>query len=222
MREIQPGPTEAFIGDLQPLGASSRVVVFAQDPVLGKQVFISDGTAAGTPPVTTYPVTAAPRDLRVVGTRVFLSLDDGIHGREPFVLDLRELEAGSLVTLGRACARRLKTPHVHAEGTPSLGHGDFAITLADAPSHAAAWLAIGLATRPDAAHSLCAVRHTVPFETYAVLSDALGRARVGFSIPGDPALLGVTLFADWSVADPGGPFLGSMSQTRLLQVVVGR
>ncbi len=91
------------LGDLHPgrLGSLDAGPIFASDgarvffpaftPGAGVELWSSDGTPGGTALVQDIAPGAAgshPRELAVIGSRLFFSADDGLHGQEPWSLTL--------------------------------------------------------------------------------------------------------------------------------------
>jgi ELWxxDGT repeat protein len=97
--DIVPGPAGSAPEDItyaigqQGQSPPNQVLVYfsAWDPVHGRQLWKSDGTAAGTvmlSDVNPGPAGLAPEDITpLVGTTAMFSGDDGVHGREPWVTD---------------------------------------------------------------------------------------------------------------------------------------
>ncbi|MCC6748385.1 MAG: PKD domain-containing protein [Deltaproteobacteria bacterium] len=83
--------TPAGVGEakaLTPVG--SRVFFTATDSTRGTELWVSDGTVAGTTPVADLNAGAAssyPGHLAAVGGTLVFTADDGVHGREPWVSD---------------------------------------------------------------------------------------------------------------------------------------
>ncbi len=83
--------------DVKGLTAVGSKVFFAATDGTGRQLWVSDGTAAGTKvvkalgtpatPTNPYPAGANPAVVAVVGSQVLFAADDGIHGRELWVTD---------------------------------------------------------------------------------------------------------------------------------------
>ena len=88
-----------LIGDIKPVGGSDprtlvtageRVFFSANDGTHGRELWVSDGTAAGTRLVKDIRRGATgsqPDTLTRVGTRVYFTANDGSHGRELWVSD---------------------------------------------------------------------------------------------------------------------------------------
>jgi ELWxxDGT repeat protein len=87
----------------------SSVIFAATDPANGQEVWISDGTAAGTSIVRDIRPGSAgssPAGFAVVGNRVYFSANDGTNGSEPWFTDgttggtqmLRDIRTGGLAS----------------------------------------------------------------------------------------------------------------------------
>src|SRR5262249_22140479 len=99
VKDIQPGAGDAFDqaydNDDVDLGnhwatLGGSVVFPANDGVTGQELWISDGTAAGTVSLGDLGPGAAgsePRWITAVAGRIFFTADDGVHGRELWVTD---------------------------------------------------------------------------------------------------------------------------------------
>ncbi len=84
----------ASIGTLTAVGTK---VFFAATDSTGRQLWVSDGTSAGTKvvkalgtpatPTNLYPAGASPVVVAVVGSQVLFAADDGVRGRELWVTD---------------------------------------------------------------------------------------------------------------------------------------
>jgi ELWxxDGT repeat protein len=85
--------TTAIYKDIEPFElrwAGNRLFFVANDGTHGNELWVSNGTHAGTHQVkdsVTGPDSAQIYDMIVVGNRVFYEENDGIHGYEPWVSD---------------------------------------------------------------------------------------------------------------------------------------
>jgi ELWxxDGT repeat protein len=87
VRDIRPGGSSAP-SSLTPVG--QRLFFTATDGVFGRELWVSDGTEAGTARVRDIrpgPKGSRPRSLTAVGSRIFFTASDGVHGIEPWVSD---------------------------------------------------------------------------------------------------------------------------------------
>ncbi|MCR9243641.1 MAG: hypothetical protein NXI31_01325 [bacterium] len=91
---------------LRLIAANERVFFDAEHPELGRELWVSDGTAAGTTVIDISPGagSALIRDGATLGDRVVFAARDGTTGHEPFVSDgtaagtrlLRDIELGAV------------------------------------------------------------------------------------------------------------------------------
>jgi ELWxxDGT repeat protein len=98
VRDIVPGPLSSnprdityAVGQQLPNPPNQVLVYFsAWTPATGRQLWKSNGTAAGTTMLTDVngPVGLSPEDITPAdGTDAMFSANDGVHGREPWVTD---------------------------------------------------------------------------------------------------------------------------------------
>ena len=83
MKDIFPGSRSSEITGLT--AAGDRLYFVADDGVHGRELWVSDGTDAGTHLVADLlpgPGSSLPQDLHAVGQRLVFSAYDGVHGRE--------------------------------------------------------------------------------------------------------------------------------------------
>ena len=92
MRDLSPGPNSGFPRNL--IGTSGGLFFEQSEDLTGRFLWISDGTEAGTRPLTSAQVANSAQELVAAGTGVaFYGLDDD-HGIEPWFSD--GTEAGTL------------------------------------------------------------------------------------------------------------------------------
>ncbi|KRE95297.1 hypothetical protein ASG76_06455 [Nocardioides sp. Soil774] len=111
LADAWPGAAGSSPRDLVVLG--DAVVYTARTAQAGRELWVSDGTPAGTrllSDVRPGQASSTPMDLEVVGDRVWFTADDGVHGRELWSSDGTptgtRLEAD--VVAGTASARPLE------------------------------------------------------------------------------------------------------------------
>jgi ELWxxDGT repeat protein len=84
----RPGGRVASIDEL--VGAGDRLFFTAETPQLGDELWVSDGTVAGTAPVVDLRPggeSSNPRGLTLLGGEIYFAADDGVHGRELWAAD---------------------------------------------------------------------------------------------------------------------------------------
>jgi hypothetical protein len=194
----------------------------------GLQVWVSDGSLAGTQPlgrVGTRPGIGAVRLDRFTpfGTRVLFVCDDGITGDELWIVSLGGSGTAYTQTYGEACqGTGGKEPRIGALGAPVIGSGTFAVTLADALPAAPAVLNCGFAPS-SLSFGACRLLVQVPVIPLAtVQTTVVGGGTVTLAIPNDPRLVGVMLFGQWAVADPQGQLRGFAALSDGLLMRLGR
>jgi ELWxxDGT repeat protein len=92
---VGPGTASGLTSEaLLPLPAEGKLLFAADDGVHGLELWLSDGTEAGT--VMLHDIApgaygSAPAGLTLSGDLVGFSAEDGVHGREPWVLERARL-----------------------------------------------------------------------------------------------------------------------------------
>ena len=101
VRDVRPGPASSRIGTIA--SAGDRVFFSADGGDSGEhgvELWTSDGTPTDTRLVAHIaegPRSSSPREITRVGNRVFFSADDGVAGREPWVLPLDSTLLGRII-----------------------------------------------------------------------------------------------------------------------------
>lgn len=101
VRDIRPGPASSRIGTIA--SAGDRVFLSADDGEHGVELWTSDGNVSGgsgtrlVADVAEGPRSSFPREITRIGNRVFFSADDGVVGREPWVLPLDSTLLGRII-----------------------------------------------------------------------------------------------------------------------------
>jgi ELWxxDGT repeat protein len=93
LKDIYPGPISSGIWNLTAL--NSQLVFTANDNVHGIELWISDGTSAGTQLLANIaqdfvgspPQSSSPGNLAVIGNRLYFSADNKTDGKEPWISD---------------------------------------------------------------------------------------------------------------------------------------
>ena len=87
LADLCPGPCSSFPTSAARLPGA---LVFAAAHTFGGELYRTDGTPAGTTLLADLcpgECGSRPSSLTTIGERVFLSADDGVHGREPWITD---------------------------------------------------------------------------------------------------------------------------------------
>ena len=203
--DLAPGPGDARPRDLVATGA--RSVWFRAAPTGDPELWVTDGTSTGTRRVADLrqgPVGSAPRPLAAPHGRLWFAADDGVAGREPWLIDVG-------ATSWRA------TPGCSSSGPPVPLH-------VDDPVLGARWTFGGRA-RADvvALVPILGPIAAVPFDLGVagcrLAVDPLGGLQlgpivpagrptwqVGFDLPADPALDGLELAVQAAFLRQATPF----------------
>jgi len=112
-------------------------------------------------------------------------------------------------------------PAIVPIGTPLLGNASFAVGLLQGLPSSFAVLAASL-TPGNTPFSGCTVWLGGSIVTVGfALLDGSGAAQLPFAITNSPAALGVTLYAQYLVADPQGPQSGGITFSNALSILIG-
>ena len=89
VKDVYPGTGLGLIFASTELAATSQALFFnANDGVTGNELWISDGTTAGTRQVVDlHPGSASPRSLMAFGNELLFVAIDTAHGQEPWITD---------------------------------------------------------------------------------------------------------------------------------------
>ena len=214
-----------LLGTPTPVLGDSKLLFAAHDPTHGLQLWLSDGTNAGTQRASYFGASgygaASFTNWRALGTRVFFGCSDGVTGLEPWVFDPSTGSAAYVLAYGPACRGSTGLPQIGAVGLPRLGNASFAITVSQALPNAAATQLFSFFPS-NVPLSSCRINLAIPMLTGASLvTDLSGSGAAPLAIPNDPAYLGVNLFTQWVVLDPLGGIYQVLAATSGLQIRVG-
>jgi ELWxxDGT repeat protein len=226
--DIGPGLVDGPIeGTLTPMLGGSQLLFAASDLHHGLQLWRSDGTAANTVPVTSFGGTGFGAgfvgELLASGTFAVFGCDEGVTGIEPWVLDAEQEDLPFVLPFGDGCATPgTATPKIGALGMPTLANPSFAVTVERAPAGTIAVPAgANLPAQLPLANGCTIWIAPPPILLSASFTNASGRAMTPVPVPNDPLLLGGSVFFQWAVFTPGGPFLGDFSLSGGLHVQIG-
>jgi ELWxxDGT repeat protein len=219
VRDLNPGFGHGVVpGTLTTIGTTGLVAFAGFDGGDGLQLWISDGTAAGTLQLGRMGATAGGgaasiANLRVVGNKLFFVGDDGVLGEELWVFDLGAPNGALAQNYGSSqCPGTAnRTPRIAAFGLPTIGNGSFAIDCDNALPNS---LAVLFAAQAPSLAILdgCRVLLGLPAtDLPAVLTTPNGTARTPFPVPANQALNGLQFFAQYVVLDPQGPLFGDFA-----------
>jgi len=201
-------------------GMSDSIVFYAHESATGAELWVSDGTPAGTYPVTESlnpGVESTDPDFIVRrGNQVLFSGNDPMFGRELIQLLLTDSGGFVFQTFGAACAGPSGLASaMNLTGTPLLG-GNISVGIQDAPASQPAFLFCSASTAPSAAGS-CSFLIASPQTVIATATSPTGSATLPFAIPLSPALLGAETYAQWVVLDAG-----TLATSNALELVIGQ
>lgn len=224
--DIGPGQMSGPVsGTLAAVLGGSHLLFGATDLVTGLQLWLSDGTAAGTQRVTSLGVPGVGfvsfAEFFATGTRLFFAADDGISGVEPWFYDPSGAGVAFALPYGPSCNGTAGGPVIGGAGLPSLGNTSFAITLDNALPSTFAFQLVSFVSS-NIAIGNCRQLVGFPLVTGAsVFTDPAGQGAALFPIPTDPAYLGLNVFFQWGIVDPMGQVFGTFAASNGLQVRVG-
>ncbi|MEZ5965854.1 MAG: hypothetical protein R3F56_18610 [Planctomycetota bacterium] len=207
----------------------TEVAMFAgSDGGDGLQWWVSDGTAGNTLQLgrigkQTGSGAVTLGDKIVLGTDLVFAGDDGILGREPWVLSLLGTDRAFASAYGLGCAGTGgRVPAIAGRGLPSLGNGAFGAELRQARPISAAALQLSAASHNLPLSATCRLLVASPFVSAPpVPTDGAGAGFTPLPVPFDSALLGCRLFGQYVVADPNGALLNVVAFSDGLLMVLG-
>ncbi len=204
---------------LYPIGDGTHVVTALQEPASGRELWISDGTTAGTRQLTDSATGAADANpfppVRIADRLVFTGKSRR-SGYEPHAVHLEHTGAHVASTFGKGCGATVTT-----SGRPTLGTA-FSLDATFSASRSPTGLLFGTEPAWSDLALGCTLHLQRPLALAVTSTDATGTARIGFTIPNVPALVGDLLHFQCFAAVPGGPFAGTVAGTPGVEVVVGR
>jgi ELWxxDGT repeat protein len=224
--DIGPGPISGPVaGTLTAVVGGSQLLLGATDLANGLQLWLSDGTAAGTTRVSTFggPGHGAVSfdSFFASGTRTFFAANDGVNGVEPWLFDPTGTGVAFALPYGTGCRGTPGVPGIGAAGLPELGNAAFAITVAGAQPASLAFLEASFASSRISIGG-CRLLLALPLIHVATpVTDALGAAIAPMPLPAEPTLGGLNLFFQWGVADPAGGIFGAFAASNGLHVQIG-
>jgi ELWxxDGT repeat protein len=225
IKDLHPGAqgslsSQGFL--FAPVGAK-RALFAGTDGTTGIELFRTDGTAAGTAlhqdlfPGSTNSNTSWPVQA---GCRLFFTADNGTAGTELFALDTMAMAS----PYGFACAGSTGAfPHISANGgAPSLGNNGFGLRVTNGRPSTAAVVLVHLRRGELTLGGGCTYYGdpTGLLLVGATPTDLGGTGTYGLPIPPDVSLACGELFAQFLVVDAGGAYLGQVSLTEGLHLVL--
>ncbi|MCB9879296.1 MAG: hypothetical protein H6835_17000 [Planctomycetes bacterium] len=204
----------------------SQLLFGANDLQNGLQLWLSDGTAANTQMVTSFGGDGYGavhlENFFAIGSASYFSCDDGINGVEPWIFDPAAGTLAFVLPYGNACTGTPGGPTIGANGLPTIGNAAFAVTVADAVPLSAAVLVGAEGSNGINLGGGCKMLVDFPFVIFpAALLDGAGATQTPVPVPSSAAYIGQSLFFQWAVLDPAGPFLGDFDLSGGLQMRMG-
>lgn len=209
------------------IGSDERVLAQGYDPGAGFEVWLSDGTAAGTGPLIDVQPgddSSSPIDFFRVGNRVFFAADDGLVGRELHAVPLTSTGGWVAEAFGSTCPMTTgETPRIASTGPAVLGNLDYTVDYSGAPAGSGALLVWSPTPASLPLGGGCALYFGSPFflNPGVATTDLDGNGSLAAPVPNDLGLLGVVVSFQYLVSDPGGVLLGAVAPTDGLEVVFG-
>lgn len=211
----------SFATKLYQAGSGSRVVFQNFTPETGIETWVSDGTVAGT-----VPVSDAMPGVLSSQPREFLRLNDALlHtaylpgvGRELISLPLVDVDGWVAEPIGVGCegasglTARLETNGAVSSSTP------FSLDIKGAPANSTCFLHHAL-NRWNVQFQGCWIYPALTIQPFPVALDLNGEGSLPLNLP--PGTLGLQIFVQGFVTDPGSQLAGLFSATRGLEWVVG-
>lgn len=191
--------------------SSGRKLLFsAADSTVGNEIFVTDGTAAGTGVLTDLrpgPDDSFPEDVVRIGDQLVFGAYDPQVGFELFGLPF-------------ALVDDWVAPRLRTTGSATLG-ATLTIELTDA---AALSPVLHFQSPGQARFELgpCAIQLETPLFAAASLSDSAGLASLPVNVPNATGLIGLGLWVQSLVLDAGGEMLGFASVGPALEIRIGR
>ena len=227
VRDIYPGaPSGVLVGTLRARTGSNEVVFGASDGNDGLQIWGSDGTFAGTHQVGKIgPWSGSGAvdlgDFTTINGDTWFACDDGILGREPWIITLNGPVA-AVTTYGTGCGPvGGLVPSISGVGLPQLGNSGFAIAMSNGLPFSVGLVAAGFApTNIQVGYCRILVAPPIVILPTALL-DATGATSTPVPIPSTPALAGAMLYGQYLAIDPNGRFYGFGSLSNGIAMLLG-
>lgn len=233
VKDINPGTASGIPPSLSRVTAqllysaadNVRIVFSGTDGVRGSELWVSDGTSAGTKQVGDVNPgagNAAPQGFTRVGANVFLSANDGTSGIEVYKAPLMSFGGALAETFGVGCAGSANlVPMNGAQGLPLLGNTSFSLELRQALGNSAAAAILDVQRGNVVLPGGCVLYVPQLIALFAAPTNAMGEGSVALPVPNQASLLGAHFFTQWACIDPQGSFLQQFSFSDGLEVVIG-
>jgi ELWxxDGT repeat protein len=227
VRDLYPGPAWGVAsGTLRARPSVGDVVFAASDGNDGLQLFVSDGTAAGTRQLGKIGPWAGSGAAQIEmfqedAPLTWFACDDGLSGLEPWTVRSNGT-IGSVSTFGVGCpGTGGRAPVISAQGRPQLGSSTFGFHLLNGAATSLALLNLSTSAI-DVPLSGCRLYVGPLFTSLpGVPTSATGSAFVPLPIPNIASYAGVTLYGQWLVIDGNGALFGLATLSNALAALLG-
>lgn len=185
----------------------------------GREPWRSNGLPAGTSRLLDLnpgSASSQPREFTHAGGLVYFTADDGSTGRELWAMPTFP----AVFAYGQGCAGTGGlVPQIAADDAPRLGATvDF--KLSSALPNAIAVLPLGLTGFEIPIGGGCSALNDAVVVT-GVLTGPAGAVQLPLPLPASPAVVGLSVFAQYGVLDPNGAFAATLALSSGLQALVG-
>ena len=220
-RALVPEDLNGRLWDTWSRPGRSRLLLSADDGVLGRELVVTDGTVAGTRLVADLALgSSSPgRSLRL-GSLVLFPADDGVVGSELFGIDLTRIGDWAGEEYGFGCAGSSgATPRLAVSGeVRAASPRPFDVVVERTAAGSAGALLIGF-DRIDVVLDGACHLWTQPVVSALASTNAAGRGVV--TLPQDPGLVGLRLDFQFATVDIGGALFGQFNTTGGYEIVGG-
>ena len=223
IQQIHPDGTE-FVNFRAWKATSSPELLFpAGDDVVGSEMWVTDGTTAGTMPLMDLnpgPANASPANAERMGDHVYFVAFDPQTSWELYRVPIDLFEGWVAEPFGVGCPGSSGvSPTLSATGSAALG-GTLVLELdLAAPSSVVShYLSFSFGSW---SFSGCDIYLGAPVLLASGVTDVDGRSDLALPIPQSAALQGLQVWIQSTVADPGGSILGAASLTSALELILG-
>ncbi len=223
IKQIHPDGSQ-FVNFRAWRATSSPELLFpAGDDVVGSEMWITDGTSAGTFPLMDLnpgPANASPANAERMGDHVYFLAFEPETSWELYRVPIGLFDGWVAEPFGVGCPGSSGvSPTLSASGSAALGDSlVLELDLAAPSSTVTHYLSYSFGAWQ---FSGCDVYMGAPVFLAAGVTDGDGSSQLTLPIPLNPALQGFEVWIQSAVADPGGSILGAASLTAALELILG-
>jgi ELWxxDGT repeat protein len=233
VKDINPGSASGIPPSLTAVGGrllfsaadNIRILFGATDGTNGTELWVSDGTAAGTVMVADINPGAGnsgPANFTRIGGLVFFSANNGTIGIELWAVPLGAFGGALAEPVGIGCPGTGNLiPASTGVGLPVLGNAAFGIGVTQALANSVGILMLDAPANPIPLPGGCTLYTPRLLLIFATTTDQSGTGSTTLGIPNDLSLLGGQLISQWTVLDPGGAYQSQLSFSNGLLTVIG-